>query len=348
MGHTHRTGPIRQISDLLPGDHLCCIYDSEPEHRALVTAWLRQGLERNERVLYIAHSHNASTIIGYLQASGLTVEPYLERGQLQIITAEEAYLRSGTFDPDTMISLLRSETERSAASGYAALRATGEMTWSLHGRPGSERLIEYESKLNTFFPGSHCLALCQYDRRRFDPAVLLHVVATHPIIVVGERIYENPYFVPPEWVKDGNITAAILRQWLEGLAERQVTRTVLRESADRYRALFMQSSDPILVLGPDRMTVMDANQAALALLGFQRSDLIGGPLAPMVVDPPAGAALRQQLEPPRPLRHWEAGLRRKDGSTVRCQIHWGPVRLEGEELLGFQGTLRLGTEPAPV
>jgi hypothetical protein len=51
-----------------------------------------------------------------------------------------------------MIALLESETEQALADGYAALRVTGEMGWALRGLPGSERLIEYEAKLNRFFP----------------------------------------------------------------------------------------------------------------------------------------------------------------------------------------------------
>jgi len=31
--------------------------------------------------------------------------------------------------------------------------------------PCSERIVEYEAKLNTFLPGSQCLAVCQYDQR---------------------------------------------------------------------------------------------------------------------------------------------------------------------------------------
>ena len=65
----------------------------------------------------------------------------------------------GVFDPDGMICLLEKETRRALDEGYSALRLTGEMSWALQGLPGSERLMEYESKLNTFFSGNKCLAI---------------------------------------------------------------------------------------------------------------------------------------------------------------------------------------------
>ena len=100
-------------------------------------------------------------------------------------------MKDGAFDPDGMISMLARETELALQEGYAALRVTGEMTWALRGLPGSERLMEYEAKLNGFFPGSRALAICQYDRRRFSPEVLLDVLTTHPFAVIGTRIYDE-------------------------------------------------------------------------------------------------------------------------------------------------------------
>jgi len=124
----------RAITDLKPGDHLCCLYETEEEHRAVLTPFVRQGLDRGEKLVYIVDAHTAETVLGYLRDDGLKVEPYLARGQLNIITVDQSYMEDGVFDPDKMIALLRAETDRALAEGYPALRVTGEMTWSLKGR----------------------------------------------------------------------------------------------------------------------------------------------------------------------------------------------------------------------
>ena len=154
---------IRTLAELKPGDHLCCLYRTEEEHRALLTPFLRQGLEQGERVIYIVDARTEEIINGYLQDNGIAVYPYCASGQLKILTVDDAYMREGVFDPDGMIQLLRREMESALAEGYKALRVTGEMSWALRELSGSGRLIEYEAKLNDFFPGSHCLAICQYD-----------------------------------------------------------------------------------------------------------------------------------------------------------------------------------------
>lgn len=179
------------------GDHLSFIYKTEEEHRAVLTPFLRQGLERGEKVLYIVDSHTADTILSYLRDDELDVEAYLASGQLVILSSDDVYMHQGIFDPDRLIALFEEETDRALAEGYPALRITGEMTWALRGLPGCERLIEYEARLNKFFPGSQCLAICQYNRRRFSPEVLLKVLGTHPISIIGTDIYNNIYYTLP-------------------------------------------------------------------------------------------------------------------------------------------------------
>ena len=41
------------LADLKPGNHLCCLYETEEEHRAVLTLFLRQGLEKGEKVFCI-------------------------------------------------------------------------------------------------------------------------------------------------------------------------------------------------------------------------------------------------------------------------------------------------------
>lgn len=194
------TNSLHTIRDVKPGDHIAWLYEMEERHRAILTPFLWQGLEEGEKVLYIVDSHTADTILGYLRDAGLDVEPYLASGQLAILTCDETYIREGVFDPEGMITFLQAETEQALAEGYAALRSSGEMTWALQGLPGSQRLIEYEARLNEFVPGSKCLITCQYDRRRFGSKVLLDVLRTHPLSIVGTVLYDD--FISEDTLKN--------------------------------------------------------------------------------------------------------------------------------------------------
>jgi two-component system cell cycle sensor histidine kinase/response regulator CckA len=263
-----------RIADLEPGDHLCCLYEMEEEHQAVLTPFLRQGLERGEKALYIVDVRTAESILGYLWGDGLEVEPYLESGQLSILTADDAYMQDGVFDPDGRIAFLRTEMEQALVEGYPALRITDEMTWALRGLPGSEQLIEYEARLNEFFPGSKCLAMCQYDQRRFDPALLLDALRTHPIAVVGTEFYENFYYIPPTEFLGEDLPAATLRHWLESLAERKRAEEEIRKLNQFLDSVIDNANVWVDVLDRKANVVL-WNKAAEEISGYFREEVVG-------------------------------------------------------------------------
>ena len=228
---------IKEITDLETGDHLCCIYEDDEEHREVLTPFIKQGLEANQKVIYIVDANTADVILNYLREENYSPKPYLDSGQLLILTQDQSYVKGGEFDPDSMIELLKEETEKALEEGYEALRVTGEMTWALRGHPGSERLMEYENKLNHFFPDHPALGLCQYDRREFDPEVLLGVLRTHPIAVIGEEVYDNFHYIEPGELLGDEPGKAELESWEEGLARSKEKKLRLEHSNSLLRSV---------------------------------------------------------------------------------------------------------------
>ncbi len=230
-GGSTRRHTVRKLADLRPGDHLCAIYRTDDEHRIILTEYLKQGLATGERIVYIVAAGNVHKIRRYLHDEGLDVHATEDSGQLVFLTGDESYMREGVFDPQAMVALLRGETQRALDDGFTGLRVTGEMTWALRGLPGSERLIEYEKLLNAFFPGSAATGLCQYDARRFPLDILLAVLRTHPIAVVGTRLYDNIYYVPPAESLTEETDQARLERWLSSLEENQLLTDAVQEHA---------------------------------------------------------------------------------------------------------------------
>jgi len=225
--------PLRTMSDLRPGDHVCCFYETAEKQRAVLMPFLREGLERGEKVVYILDVSRVEAILAYLRRDGVDIEPYLARGQMAFLTRDETYMQEGVFDPDKMIALLQAQTDQALAEGYPALRVTGETGWALRGLPGSERLIEYEAKVNESFTSSKCVALCQYDWRAFGPQLLMDVLSTHPIAVVNAMLYDNFYYMSPATALGYHASATQLRHWANSLAERGPVEAAVVRSVER-------------------------------------------------------------------------------------------------------------------
>lgn len=238
---TSQTRLIHAIEKLSAHDHLCLIYSTREEQFAAAVPFMRTGLERGEKCVYIADDNTATEVLGAMRAGGIDVDTMLKKGSLSIITKREAYLRNGYFDPDEMIQFLIDSTAQAKNEGYSTLRVTGEMTWMLGGEPGTDRLIEYETKLNKTFSTEECLALCQYNRNRFSPAILLDVIHTHPLVVAGNTVCKNFYYVPVEEFSRANKdTSEEVDRLLSNLVDRE------RAEEDRQSSLrFAESMDKI-------------------------------------------------------------------------------------------------------
>ncbi|MEW5855353.1 MAG: MEDS domain-containing protein [Myxococcota bacterium] len=198
-----RAQPSDVIPTLRPGDHVCLFYESQEEQRAWLVPFFREGLRRGEACVYIMDQHHRHDVAAALHAGGVDVRAEVRRGALSLLTQDDTYLRGGRFDPGAMITLLQGATRDALRRGFTALRVTGEMTWSLGGEPGCERLVEYESLLNDIFPRSKTLAICQYHRPRFPAELLLGALRTHPTAILGEDLCANPYCEPAGLLGDG-------------------------------------------------------------------------------------------------------------------------------------------------
>ncbi len=329
---------IVTMSGLEPGDHLCILYETEQQHQELLTTYIRDGLEHDQKVIYIVDSHTADVILKYLDKTGFPAAGYLASGQFSILTAEDSYLRNGSFDPGAMIDLLRREEDQALKEGYAAMRVTGEMTWVLRGHPGSERLIEYEARLNDYFPGSRALALCQYDRWCFDSRVLLDIIATHPIVVIGTEAYDNFYYVPHGQFLGEEDSSSVLNQRIELLQDRKLLEQALLESEQLYHTIFNGSSDAVFVylLTEEDLPgdFIEVNEQACEMLGYSREKLMG--LNRLDLEAPRSLELlKERLHTLRERKRGlhETTLLTKQGRLVPVEISSNLVDLDGRMLV---------------
>jgi hypothetical protein len=129
---------------------------------------------------------------------GIDVAGCEASGQLEVVTPAETYLAGGTFDPDKMLVAVEGVIASAIEHGFPRTRSMGNMDWALDGAPGSERLIEYESRVNEVLSRTLQLAICVYDTARLSGAMMLDILRSHPCTLVNGVIHENPFFTPPE------------------------------------------------------------------------------------------------------------------------------------------------------
>lgn len=181
------------------GDHVCTLFSSREEQVNAAIDFIRGGLSRGERCLYVCGEQTPDEFRAELRRAGIDISAEEKRGALVLITKREGHLKGGSFKASRMIEMLNRAVADALKAGFAGLCAAGDMTWLLDDAPGSHEIVEFEALLNHFYSSNQALGLCQYNRNRLPPKVLDTCLATHRHIrVEGPMILENPFYELPE------------------------------------------------------------------------------------------------------------------------------------------------------
>lgn len=205
------------------GDHVCTLYTTPEEQLTAAIEYIRGGLMRGERCLYVCCEHSIEDFRSALTAAGIDVEGEEKRGALLLLTKQEGHLKGGTFDPDRMISMLHAAVKDALDAGFSGLCAAGDMSWILDEPPGSGRFAEYEAKLNHFYESNRALGLCLYSRAKLPAAILDHGIATHRYVrLEGPILLENPFYEAPEQAASRTADAAAVARKIETITARRI------------------------------------------------------------------------------------------------------------------------------
>ena len=230
-----------EITDLKPGNHICCFYEDEKEHEKLVTSYIKHGLEKGEKVVYILDKHDLDSVKSYLENVQVDVEHYTQKDQLVFYHSQDTYTKNGCFEPDLMIKDLETIYQEASDEGYPAVRGSGEMSWMLKTPESYEKLLKYENGLNHFLEDKNFFVLCQYDVNDFDKNLLLDVLFLHPKIALGTKILNNFYYIPTSEYKGNNLPDSAFNTYLKNLRDRGDYEEQIQLSRRRYKNLFENS-----------------------------------------------------------------------------------------------------------
>ena len=181
------------------GDHVCTLYTSREEQISTAIDFIRDGLARGERCLYVSCEQTPDEFREELRRAGVDVDTEEARGALEVIAKAEGHLKGGGFDAARMIEMIGTALSDALAAGFTGLRGAGDMTWLLDDAPGSHELLAYEALLNYFCANRPVVLMCQYSREKLPPRILDSCLATHPHVRVGTpRLLRNPFYEIPD------------------------------------------------------------------------------------------------------------------------------------------------------
>lgn len=188
--------------DIALHEHCCYLYDDREEYLTAVCGFLRAGLSRGERCLYVGHHRAARAIRQALEASRVDVEQAQAIGALGFRTAREVYLPAGILDPEKTLAMWRRAAHQAQSDGFAGLRILSEAIGRLRWGPCRKEWLRYERGLTESLRKIEATALCICRRTSMTRAATLETLRSHPFGLMegifGQSLYHVPTGISPK------------------------------------------------------------------------------------------------------------------------------------------------------
>ncbi len=191
--------PVRLAGSALHRScHVCAFFHSKEEEYRVLMPFIKEGFEHGDRAFHVVDARHRSEHLRSLEEQGIDVATAERDGLLEVRRWEDAYIADGHFDQFRMIETIKEALDPAKKPPGKLTRLVANMEWALEDLPGVDDIVEYETRLNFVLPEYHDPVICTYDLSRFDASVVIDIMRTHPMVIVGGILQENPFYVPPQ------------------------------------------------------------------------------------------------------------------------------------------------------
>jgi hypothetical protein len=185
-------------SNVGQAQHVCAFFNDVGEQQRVLRPYIEDGLTAGDKIYNYVDPDRWDEHVKWLAEAGVNVPEATSTGQLELRRWEDSTLEGGGFDLDTWLGSFEEVLQSGAASGFAQTRVLGHMEWALVDLPGVDDLIEYETRVNHVIPKYEDTVICAYDVSKFGASVVVDALRTHPVVIIGGLLQENPFYVPPD------------------------------------------------------------------------------------------------------------------------------------------------------
>ena len=190
------TTTVEPGSILQARGHICAFFHSKEEEYQVLLPFVKQGFECGNRNVHVVETAQRHAHVRRLESAGIDVTSAEQQGQFELLSTDELYLPDGSFDAQRVIDFVQQILEDGKRQGFASTRLVGHVNGE--SRPDDDTLIEYEARLNYVLHAYQDPVVCVYDLAAASGAFIVDIMRTHPRIIIGATLYENPFYVPPD------------------------------------------------------------------------------------------------------------------------------------------------------
>lgn len=165
------------------GTHICQLFDTKEDLIDILVPYFKAGLENNELCFWLTSGPlNEEEAKDALHKSAENLDDYIGRGQLEIASAEDWYLKGDGFNTEELLQGWVDKESDAIKKGFDGLRVSGNIDWQYCAYWNN--VVDYESIIDTFICKRRMIALCTYPVNDRAISDVVDIVSNHPLVLI--------------------------------------------------------------------------------------------------------------------------------------------------------------------
>jgi hypothetical protein len=177
--------------------HVCAFFNNDDEEYRVLLPFIKDGFRCGHKAIHVVNPDQRADHLQRLAAVEIDAAAAEESGQLEVRINRDVYLPDGRFDPDRMIAVFEQLASGSANAAFPLSRICCRMDWAVEDRSHVDDVIEFESRVNDVWRRHEDAVICTYPLGKFGGDAVIDIMRTHPMVIIGGILQQNPFFVPP-------------------------------------------------------------------------------------------------------------------------------------------------------
>jgi hypothetical protein len=178
--------------------HVCAFFNSAYEEYRVLLPFIKDGFQCGHKAIHVVNPDQRQDHLHRLDAAGIDAAAAQQSGQLELRINTDVYLPDGRFDADRMISVFEQLASRDSGEGYPLSRICCRMDWTVRDQSHVDDVIEFEARVNDVWRRHEDAVICTYHLGQFRGDEVIDIMRTHPMVIIGGILQQNPFFVPPD------------------------------------------------------------------------------------------------------------------------------------------------------
>ncbi len=193
------TAPISIAgSHLVETRHVCAFFNNDEEEYRILLPFIKDGMKCGDKAVHVLNPEQHQDHLQRLTAAGIDPAATQQSGQLELRTNTEVYLPDGRFDQDRMLGVFEQLASGNTTGEFPMSRICCRMDWAMKDQSHVDEVIEFESRVNDVWLNHDDAVICTYHLGQFGGDAVIDIMRTHPMVIIGGLLQQNPFFVPPD------------------------------------------------------------------------------------------------------------------------------------------------------